>query len=284
MITLDSTNKTLLEGADQLCMVDLVTITTRSGVVLHQTLGDVDLYVGGIYYDSNLKMTRERTRLVAGAEVDTLNVTIYPEPTNYIGGVPLSQAARAGILDGATFLLERAFFIPDWSQYRFKLIRFSGTVSDISDFTRSEIPLSVTSDLQVLNVMMPRDVYQPGCRRVLYGQGCELIRVLFSTPVTVAAGTTSNHLVGTLGGPAFPFTLGTITMETGENAGLSRTVKFYEAGVFDLISPLPKVPAIGDIFTAYAGCDKSQTTCKNVFNNIHRFSGEPYIPAAETAY
>jgi len=284
MIALDPAKKAILEAADQLCMCDLVTITTLSGVVLHQTLGDADLSIDGVYYDSNLKMSREQTRLVAGVEVDTLSVTIYPEPGNMIGGIALSQAVRAGILDGAEFVLERAFFIPDWRTFLFKVIRFSGKVADIEDFTRSEIPMTINSDLQILNVQMPRDVYQPGCRRVLYGPGCDLVKADHATTATITAGTTSSVLQTMLGGPTRTFTLGTVTMTSGENVGISRTVKYYTTGVFTLIIPLPKTPEIGDTFTAYAGCDRSQATCEDVFGNLAKFSGEPYVPAAETAY
>ena len=284
MIAIDPGKKATLEVASQICMADLITITTLSGVVLHQTLADVDLYLDGICYDSNLKMTRDKTRLIAGVEVDTLSVTIFPEPTNYLGGIPLSQAVRAGILDGAEFKLERAFFVPDWSTFLFKVIRFSGKVADIEDFTRSEIPLTVNSDIQILNVQMPRDVYQPGCRRVLYGPGCDVIKNSFATAATISAGSTSNVLIGALSGPERTFTLGTVTMTSGENAGLSRTVKYYASGTFYLVLPFPKVPAAGDTFTAFAGCDRTLATCGSVFSNSAKFSGEPFVPAAETAY
>jgi len=290
MIELDPANKVLLETADQLCMCDLITISksdTLTGApvwALRQTLGDADVYIEGVYYDSNLKMTREKTRLIAGVEVDTLGVTIYPEPGNMIMGIPLSQAVRAGILDGADFLLERAFFIPDWSNFRFKVIRFSGKVADIGDFTRSEIPLTICSDLQLLNVQMPRDVYQPGCRRVLYGPGCDLIKADHATTATILEGTTAIVLQGDLHGAERPFTLGTVTMTSGANVGLSRTVKYYAAGAFSLILPLPKTPEPGDTFTAYAGCDRTIATCDSTFSNSANFSAEPFVPAAETAY
>lgn len=284
MITIDPAKKAILEAADQICMADLVTITTTSGVTIRHTLGDADLYIEGHTYDSNMKMVREKTRLVAGVEVDTLSVTIYPEPTNYIGGIPLSQAVRAGILDRAEFTLERAFFIPDWRSYQFKIIRFAGEIADINDFTRSEIPLTINSHLQILNTQMPRDVYQPGCRRVLYGQGCDVVKASFATPATVQAGSSAYQINATLGGPERAFTLGTITMTSGPNIGLSRTVKYYASGVFTLVLPLAVAPAPGDTFTAYAGCDRTLDTCTDIFNNAAKFSGEPFVPAAETAY
>jgi hypothetical protein len=38
------------------------------------------------------------------------------------------------------------------------------------------------------------------------------------------------------------------------------------------------------LFTAYPGCDKTQTTCaSNKFSNLVNFEGFPYVPAPETA-
>jgi len=278
--------KAALEGAEQLCMADLYTITAKNGITLRQTTADADLYVGGFWYDSNLVMTRGTTRLIAGVEIDTLDVTLYPMPENRLGALPLSQGVRQGILDGADFLLERAFYTPTFAEedYIGKIIRFAGKVSDIEDFTRSEIPIKVKSHLEVLNTLIQREIYQPGCRRILYGPGCDLAKESYGTNATATAGTTAQVLYSTLAGPERTFVLGTITMTSGANSGESRTVKNYCAGVFTLTNPLPVPPAPGDTFRAYAGCDRQMTTCSGVFNNLARFSGEPFIPPAETAY
>lgn len=284
MISVSPTFKAALESAETLCMADLYTITTKHGIVLRQTTADVDLYIEGNYYDSNLIITRDTTRAIAGVEVDTLTVTIFPQPGNVIGALPIAAGIRQGILDGARFVLERAFFAPTFKDYIGKVIRFSGRVADVDSFTRSEIPLTIKSDLEALNTLIPREIYQPGCRRVLYGPGCDLVKASFATNCTVATGSTASTINGTLIGTDRGFTLGTITMTSGANTGESRTVKNYASGVFTLTNPLPTTPAIGDTFMAYAGCDRTLTTCTAIFANSAKFSGEPYIPAAETAY
>ena len=38
-----------------------------------------------------------------------------------------------------------------------------------------------------------------------------------------------------------------------------------------------KMISVGDEFIIYAGCDKTQNTCKSKFNNIINFRGEPFI-------
>ena len=39
----------------------------------------------------------------------------------------------------------------------------------------------------------------------------------------------------------------------------------------------------GDQFRLLPGCDRTLTTCTNVFNNANHFGGFPYIPTPETA-
>jgi hypothetical protein len=44
------------------------------------------------------------------------------------------------------------------------------------------------------------------------------------------------------------------------------------------------VPAPGDTFIAYPGCDKTQSTCSGKFSNLVNFGGSPYIPVPETSF
>jgi hypothetical protein len=286
------------------------------------------------------------------------------------------------MLDGATFLMERAFFSPTWSTYVDKIIRYQGTIQQVHEGGRTQIPITVSSDLILLNTLLPVNVYQPGCRRLLYDGGCTVSKSAYGVNSSVSAGSSTTTMIncglsnpgpffGTLpayamgtgdgttnqftqtiayipvavtavyidggavpsgwgyslngdqvtvnfviapgaaayaGGPATPtgtitaditysqsgwFDLGTVTFTSGVNNGLIRTVKSYTrivprsgpmTGVLNFTLPLPNVPGIGDTFTAYAGCDKQQATCAGKFHNISHFSGEPYVPVAETAY
>jgi uncharacterized phage protein (TIGR02218 family) len=55
------------------------------------------------------------------------------------------------------------------------------------------------------------------------------------------------------------------------------------AGVsLDLAYPLLNAPATGDAFTVYFGCDHTQFTCTNKFNDLANFRGFPYVP--QTTY
>lgn len=273
----------LLNSSDTFLMADLFTFITAGGQTLRYTSADIDLTLDGNTYIA-FCIERSTVRQVSGIEVDTLSVTFNPSESDYLGNVPFIHGVTKGLLDGAAFFLHRAFFSPTWQTYVGKILRFSGRVSDIEEFSRSSVPVTIKSDLEILNIKMPRTIYQPSCRRTLFDAGCGLSKSAFAVNSTAAAGSTTTQINCGLAQAAGWFAMGSITFTSGQNSGVSRTVKTYDPGILTFSMPFPYPPATGDTFTAYAGCDRLKDTCQNKFNNLLRFSGEPYIPAAETAY
>lgn len=74
------------------------------------------------------------------------------------------------------------------------------------------------------------------------------------------------------------YTYGLITWVTGDNKDLQMEVKEHSGDKIKLFLPMPHAVKIGDTFTICAGCDGNATTCKNRFNNLINFRGEPYTP------
>lgn len=75
---------------------------------------------------------------------------------------------------------------------------------------------------------------------------------------------------------------GSIVWLTGDNAGhTSAIVGYVDADIeCSLLFPTPKPIQVGDTATVYAGCDGLRTTCKDKFNNVLNFGGDPYAPSA----
>lgn len=95
-------------------------------------------------------------------------------------------------------------------------------------------------------------------------------------PAYVSGGT-----VTPLGSDSGYFDFGILRMDSGLNAGLSMEIRSYVPGQFTLELPFPSVVNIGDAYTAKAGCDTSFATCKNRFNNVVHFRGEPDLPGLD---
>lgn len=74
---------------------------------------------------------------------------------------------------------------------------------------------------------------------------------------------------------------GIVTWNTGDNAGVSQKVRTFEAGVFTLILPMVLDIQVGDTFTAIAGCRKRLADCRDKFDNVVNFQGEPHRPTVD---
>jgi uncharacterized phage protein (TIGR02218 family) len=274
----------LLDGTRQFKMADCYTITTVGGEVLRYTSADIDVALDGHAFSSRGPLvSRGGIRTSVGLEVDTLQVTISTaNPAHLLNGQPFIAGALDGALDGATVLLQRAFFA-EWNQAAAgALVMFSGRVSKISG-SRHELQMDVKSDLELLNVKLPRNIYNPGCSATLYGPTCGANRAAVTVTGTVAGVSTQRRaFTSALAQADGWFDLGTLTFTSGANAGVSRTVRAYADGDFEFALAWPADFAVGDAFSVVPGCDKTKATCQTRFANLSRYRGYPFVPAPET--
>lgn len=275
-----------LLNAQEFLMADLYTITLASGTVLRYTSGDGNLVVGGQTFSSvGPFLTRQGTKTVVGIQVDTLQVVFATGTSPTINGITFAQFAATGGFDGARLKLERVFMpigaYGDTSAGT--LIQFVGRIAEV-DTTRVGVTLNVNSDLEILDIQIPRNLFQAPCRFKLYDAGCTLSAASFKSSSSAAAGSTKMKINSALANAAGYFNLGTLVFTSGQNTGQTRTVKSYSVGVHYLAQPLPYTPSVADTFDTYPGCDHLQATCLGKFNNLANYGGMPYIPAPETAY
>lgn len=105
------------------------------------------------------------------------------------------------------------------------------------------------------------------------------------TPLTVTA-VSDNKKVFTAAAAtqgADYFGAGIVTWLTGANAGVSGYVHSFAGGVFTMQLGVVMPIQVGDTFTAVAGCRKRFTEdCKNKFNNVLNFQGEPHRPTPDS--
>lgn len=273
---------TLMQSNQTFLLADLYTITTPSGVILRYADFDTDLVSGGNTFScSGPVFKRGRTRIVIGLEVDTLDVEIYPRPTDMVSGQQFLVAAAAGFFDGSNLKLERAF-LESGNTVIWTLIMFSGVFADL-EVARARISLRVNSDVSMLQVNLPRNCYQAACLQSLYSTDCGVVRASFATAGTVAAGSTVSKINCGLAQAATYFDSGYVVFTSGNMNGVKRTVKSYSPGTFSIYNPLPEIPALGVTFSIYPGCDKTMTTCQTKFSNLSKFRGFPFVPVPETA-
>lgn len=74
------------------------------------------------------------------------------------------------------------------------------------------------------------------------------------------------------------FAFGRILFETGKLQGQEFIIAGGAIVTLTLKRGFYVLPEIGDQFIAYRNCDKLAVTCKNVFDNIENYGGQPRIP------
>ena len=273
----------LLNSSTQVRMIDLLTITLSGGSVVRYTSDDLATVVNGNTFALGPLIKRGKTRLIVGIEVDELDFTFHCDSTVTINGVVLLKFLIGGGFDGARIKLERAFSSAPGAAWTGTLSIFTGRVS-VVNVSRYEAHVTVSSDIELLNAMVPRNVYQPGCSNTLFDSSCGLLKATYAVTGTATSTTDSTKTVFSTGlaQAGGYFSLGWAVGLAGANAGVGRTIKNFSSGVIITIQPWPSAVGIGDTFTVYPGCDKLQTTCNSKFGNLARFRGQPYVPAPET--
>ena len=269
----------LLQTTNEYMMADLFEIKLQNGSSVYYSGIDFDVtYDGNVYTSTGPNIDRGRTRVMIGVEVDTLNLEIFPGVDHVLLGEPWLHAANSGVLDGAEVIVRRAFLIDVFTVVDVIML-FSGQVAEIQ-ISRVSVKLTVNSHLQLLNIKMPRNLWQPSCLHTLYDADCGVSRSGSASAVLVNS--TKTRLLCSLSNASGYFDQGYVQFTSGTMVGINRTIKSYTPGIIDLLGPLPSVPATSDQFSAYRGCDKTKSTCGTKFNNLVNFRGFPFVPVPET--
>lgn len=211
---------------------------------------------------------------------------------------------RAGKFDGATideFLVDVRYSWTgylDHSRYFVKSVAFDREVW--------------TADVDGLTGFLDKpvgDVWQPLCRVDLFSTLCGLVATDFDNTTGVVASVQEQRRIVTLtydvsGGNA-PWNTtgygndGTLKWSSGPNLNIVSEIKEHvdnaSGGVITLHAPTPYDIGVGATCTLFPGCNKRSGVekdaqgkviaghCKDKFNNLVNFQGEPFLPGRDRA-
>ncbi|MEJ0093409.1 MAG: DUF2163 domain-containing protein [Methylocella sp.] len=262
-------------------MADCFLITTMAGLTLAYTNIEVPVVINGLVYVANSVLVNGlKYKSEVGLSVDEQQITIEALPTETVGGIPLMQAIQNGLFDGAEVVRQRAFLnsfaLIDAANPIGSVILFKGRVGAVDSIGRTTAQITVNSDLVLLDVDMPRNLYSPNCQHALFDSGCTLLKANFTTNGSVGAGSTFSVINWSGALPAFA--QGSIVFLSGPNTGTTANVKSATNTQLALSFPLLNQPTAGDTFQVSQGCDHSFSTCQNKFNNLVNFRGFPFVP------
>ena len=155
---------------------------------------------------------------------------------------------------------------------------FSGFVDSIK--REEEIfNINLLSNIAKLNKPIT-SLFSPICRECLGNAKCGIEINNYKTNGKITEILSQNSFIGThqqnkktsIG----YYRYGTIKMTTGKLKDFSLQLRDEKEGQVILLQNT-KLLVVGDEYEIFAGCDKTTKTCKEKFNNIINFRGEPFI-------
>jgi len=172
--------------------------------------------------------------------------------------------------------------------------KFVGMVTAIPKIGMTKTAITVQDMLYLLNIQVPRRVFQASCSNTLFDAGCTLAAASFTRTGAVGAltypyqFTSSAHIAPV--SSAGTFTQGVLIWTSGKNVGLTSFVRAWTAGGSSDTIQLDVAPIfaiqVGDAFQIREGCNKTVTSCANLqgsTNAMMNFGGQPNVPVPETA-
>ena len=256
-------------------------LPAAAGLQLAYTTRDVPITLeNAVTYSANsVLVSGLKYKATVGLDADEQTINVAARAIDLVGDLPFLQALRQRVFDGALVERRMAYFSDPFYQTLIgSVVVFQGRVTSIKSLGRVSAQISVKSDLVLLDIDMPRNLWQPTCVHALYDAGCTLNRASFAATGAVGAGSTGQVINWT--GAALTQVQGSLVLADGRFA----TIKSVVVGVsLILMVPFQEAPAVGAAFTAYQGCDHTAGTCQAKFSNLINFRGFPYVPPPEMA-
>lgn len=274
----------------------LLKITARDQTVLGVTGESQSITyndgAGEVVYSAMIGFGDVALEQSAGLEVGNTEATML-----YAESGPFSQSfINAGNLDYGRYIIYQV----NWADLTMgHEIVDAGTIG----IAKNVDGVSAVIELRSLQQQLKQNYIQLDSRtcRARFGSGgggtcisrgqCGFnAEALWSNATVVAVGDESDHAF-TLDSPpsatgpngALTFVPGLVQWLTGSNAGLTSEIESVDGAAVTLILGTPYAIAVSDTLKIRPDCDKTWTTCKDVYSNQLNFRGEPFIPVSDAS-
>lgn len=283
------TEAALMSG--QFAYADCFTIIPKAGSVMRYTNYQTDVSVvplGGIsretYFGNVVLIKGLRVVNSIGVEVDEQQLQLdYPPEILYQAQLTWPQAFLRGRLDGARVKRDRFIAAAPGEPWLGGFPLFSGFVSTLSAVGRMSATMNVKSDLVLLNVDSPRDLWEANCKNTWGDPICGVDQSAWAAIGSVGSTPTKTFIPWA--SSSTEYSLGKVHIDNGDGTTRVRTISRADGTGLYLSYPLDFDPTAGMTFTAYPGCNRTKDRCPHFHPSDWRnfFKGFPFIPVAETA-
>ena len=252
-------------------------ITRTDGEIFGFTTHDVNDVVSGVTYSSSPGLDVTDIVLAASVAVGNLELTTLHDGTTFT-----TADVLGGVWRNAAFII-----------FRYNFASIGDGIDTLLTGTFGEFELkqnSVVAELRDLRQYLQQPVGSASSKTCRYRLGStdknngglclkDISGATFTVTGTLTSATSNQVFRDSSRTEAVNwFDEGEITFNSGANSGISAKVKSYAVdGTFTLALPLLGTVAIGNTYTAIAGCRKRLAEdCVAKFNNVLNFGGEPH--------
>lgn len=285
---------TTLMASGQFLFADGYTIIPKQGDPMYFTTWQQDVSVVPVDFISRVDYLAHKViidglkvKINTGLEVDEQQINLkYPEGNEFQNWLPWEQALLNGRLDGARIRRDRYVGSTDshgvvkwYGGFPF----FKGLVSTLNSVGRQEATINVKSDLVLLNVNMPRDLFDSNCKNTWGDVNCGVNQADWAVIGTVGHLPTRSVIPWASASAEYP--LGKLYINNFDSITRIRTISRVAGGNLYLSYPLDFDPVEGMSFTAYPGCNRTKDRCPHFHPSDWQshFAGFPFVPVAETS-
>jgi uncharacterized phage protein (TIGR02218 family) len=256
---------------------ECVKITRADGTILRFTALDENLLVQEADLQFYTYKSADSFKITAlenqsGLAVSNMNIDAIVSDDSIT-----EEALIAGLYDYANVEL----FIAYWSGMSLGLLPLR--TSWIGEVTLKGVQF--TADLRGIAQKLQQVFIQTTsleCRFEFAGTKCGLSRPTYTRNVTITGTTSNDTFLANIAAPdQNKFQWGLATWLTGNNAGGQMEIIRNFGQRIQLFLPMPFEINVGDTVALVYGCDKTFTTCREVYENPRRFGGEPFLASSD---
>jgi uncharacterized phage protein (TIGR02218 family) len=252
-----------------------IRITRADGQIFGLTTFDNSLPINGVTYIPGLGI--KSSEMTSGYAVDNLELTLLDD-----GSLVTKSDALSGVWRNAAFYM-----------FEFNYLSPTDGVNPILAGVFGQIQLNlgfIVIEMRGLQQYLQQNVgnvTSKTCRARFGDSLCTLNKASFTFTGTITAVTGKQVIIDTSRAEADDyFAEGIFTFTSGVCAGLpAQKIKSYVSSTktFTLILPMIVQFAIGDTYSAVAGCrHRMPEDCITKFNNVLNFQAEPHLPGMDT--
>ncbi len=246
-------------------------LTRRDGAVLGFTDHDRDLGFDSILFRANAGLEAAESSSELGF------ATSGGEVLGALAASGLSEADLSrGLFDDARISL----WLVNWADPSQRTLLEAGFVGEVK---RSDSHF--TAEMRGLGKAFDEErgrLYTASCSADLGDARCGVTPGASSATVAATDGRLSITAHALSGHADGHFSGGRLVFTAGDNTGFATEIRSHRTdggtAALQLWQATPRPIAVGDAFTAQAGCDKRFATCRDKFGNGVNFRGFPHLP------